>query len=75
MAKKEVPLSIAGRIEKIEALQALPPLPFGVMCSGIELRIYGDLIAFARDGDYLTLKQAQDVIKYFAKELGLQISE
>ena len=40
---------------------------------GLKISLFGDQISFNQDGDYIDLEEAQEAIKYLAKQFGLEV--
>lgn len=77
MSKEKVqkPLNAADRMQAIEKLQKLDiPWKFGVH-PGFKVTLFGSQICFTANGDYLDLQEAQEIITYWATQLGLKVTK
>ncbi len=80
MAKKKKkatetrPPTIAERISVIERLQDRGEPDFATeTCTGVRMAIHGNMISFTNDGDYLSLYDAQNAVKAWAEQLGMEV--
>jgi hypothetical protein len=63
-------MSIEQRLKTAILLQRVD-VPWEYSRSGIKISIAGDQVSFSNDGDYISLEEAQDVIRYLMKEFGV----
>lgn len=66
-------VTLKERLEAATQLQTLPKPPYLLHCSGIRFMLAGDQISFTNDGDFLSLSQAQEVVRILAAELGVKV--
>jgi hypothetical protein len=60
----EQKMTVAKKLQKLD-------VPWSVTRSGISISTFGDQVTFGADGDYISLEEAQDVIRYLMKEFGV----
>lgn len=73
--KESKHLTAADRMQAIESLEKLDiPWKYGTR-PGFQVTLFGSQICFTNDGDYLSLSEAKELIKYWANELGLKVTE
>jgi hypothetical protein len=63
-------MTIEQRLKVAARLQQ-PNVPWDYERAGLQISISVDLVSFGGDGDYISLEEAQGLVRYLMKEFGV----